>query len=96
MKRRRIAKQDLGVDEDLLETSALVPEGPPHMVWAELSDHRKERSLMLVSHNPLLEQLVAFLLGTPTLRFDFAKGAIVALEIENFRGEARWCIAMGL
>ena len=82
-----IAQDGLGVKEDLLETTTLVPEGPPHMVWAELSDHRKQPSLMLVSHNPLMEQLLAFLLGTPTLRFDFAKGAVVALEIENFRGE---------
>jgi len=52
-----------------------------------MSDHRAERSLMLVGHNPLLEQLLAHLLGTPTLQFQFEKGAIVALELSNFRGQ---------
>lgn len=82
-----IAKDGLDVKEPLLETRTLTPDGAPHLVWAELSDHRKEPSLMLVSHNPLVEQLVALLLGTPTLRFDFATGAIAAIEINNFRGE---------
>ncbi len=82
-----IAKDGLNVKESLLETRTLTPDGPPHMVWAELSDHRKETSLMLVSHNPLMEQLAAFLLGTPTLRFDFTKGAIATIDINNFRGE---------
>ena len=82
-----IAQHALGTEEALLETDTLIPDGPPHLVWAELSDHRTESSLMLVSHNPLIGQLATFLLGTPTLRFDFAKGAIVAMELSNFRGE---------
>jgi len=82
-----LAKEQLGTKEALLETKTLVPDGRPHLVWAELSDHRKEESLMLVSHNPLIEQLVTFLLNTPTLHFEFEKAAIVALELENFRGD---------
>ncbi len=82
-----IARKALGTGEDLVETKALVPEGEPQSVWAEICDHRKEESLMLVGHNPLLEQMVAHLLGTPTLRFQFEKAAIVAIEIGNFRGE---------
>ena len=82
-----IARKQLGTKETLLETNTLVPDGPPHMVWAELSDHRKEESLMLVSHNPLIEQLVPFFLNTPTLHFAFDKGAIVAIELGNFRGD---------
>jgi phosphohistidine phosphatase len=82
-----LAKKILETREDLLETKTLVPEGQPQMVWAEMSDHRAEPSLMLVGHNPLLEQMVAHLLGTPTLQFQFEKAALVALEISNFRGE---------
>jgi len=82
-----LARKALGADEDLLETKALVPEGEPQTVWAEICDHRKEDSLMLVGHNPLLEQMVAHLLGTSTLRFQFEKAAMVAMEIGNFRGE---------
>lgn len=81
------ARKILGVEENLIETNALVPDSQPQTVWAEICDHRKEESLMLVGHNPLFEQLVAHLLGTPTLQFQFEKGAIVALEISNFRGE---------
>ena len=82
-----LAKKILGTKADVIETNTLVPEGQPQMVWAEMSDHRAERSLMLVGHNPLLEQLLAHLLGTPTLQFQFEKGAIVALELSNFRGQ---------
>ena len=81
-----IAKQVLGTPEELVKTRTLVPDGEPQLVWAELSDHRTEPSVMLVSHNPLIEQLTAFFLNTPTLQFDFAKGALVSLEIGNFRG----------
>lgn len=92
-----LAKKALGTKEDLLETKTLVPDGKPQLVWAEMCDHRKEKSLMLVSHNPLIEQLVCFLLDTPTLRFDFKKGVIVALELENFRGQPdgvlRWVLS---
>jgi len=82
-----LAKKILETKADVIETSTLVPEGQPQMVWAEMSDHRAERSLMLVGHNPLLERMVAHLLGTPTLQFQFEKGAIVALELSNFRGQ---------
>ena len=82
-----LAKKILETKADVIETSTLVPEGQPQMVWAEMSDHRAERSLMLVGHNPLLEQLLAHLLGTPTLQFQFEKGTIVALELSNFRGQ---------
>jgi len=85
----KLAKKYLGTEEDLLETETLVPEAQPQMVWAEVCDHRKQESLMLVSHNPLMEQLVSFFLGTPTLQVDFKKGAIVAMEIANFRGEPK-------
>ncbi len=83
----KLARKILKTEEDLLETKTLAPEGQPQSVWSEICDHRKEESLMLVSHNPLMEQLVSFLLGTPTLQFDFKKGAIVAIEIDNFRGQ---------
>jgi len=82
-----LAKKILETKADVIETSTLVPEGQPQMVWAEMSDHRSERSLMLVGHNPLLERMVAHLLGTPTLQFQFEKGTIVALELSNFRGQ---------
>ncbi len=95
-----MARKILGTDEDLLETKTLVPEGQPQSVWAEICDHRKQDSLMLVGHNPLLEQMVAHLLGTPTLRFQFEKAAIVAIEIGNFRGEPDgvllWALTPGL
>ncbi|MDQ6676494.1 MAG: phosphohistidine phosphatase SixA [Acidobacteriota bacterium] len=82
-----IARDALGSEEALYETGTLTPESSPQMVWNELGDHRKEESLLLVSHDPLLSNLVPFLLNAPALQFHFRKAAIVAMEIGNFAGE---------
>ncbi len=82
-----MAQDALGTEEALYETKALEPNSSPQMVWKEVGDHRKEESLMLVSHDPLLSYLVPFLLNAPALQFHFRKGSIVAMEIDNFAGE---------
>jgi len=71
-----LAKKILGTKADVIETNTLVPEGQPQMVWAEMSDHRAERSLMLVGHNPLLEQLLAHLLARRRFSFSSRKAQL--------------------
>jgi phosphohistidine phosphatase len=68
-------------------TESLVPESSPQAVWNEVKSHRTEPSLLLAGHEPLLSQLVANFLASPALRFNFRKGALVYLTIDNFRGE---------
>lgn len=82
-----IVQDTLGTEEALYETKTLVPNSSPQTVWNEVGDHRKEDSLMLVSHDPLLSNLVPYLLNSPALQFHFRKASIVAMEIDTFAGE---------
>lgn len=85
----RIAAQAFGCDGAVSETSALVPSGSPELVWDEISEYRSEEELMVVGHEPLLSELVSYLLDSPSLRVDMRKGALVAISIQGLRGGPR-------
>jgi len=82
-----MAAEALGYSKPPIDTQSLEPDGSPQDVWSDVRDHRAEESLLLAGHEPLLSQVVAYFLGTPALQFEFRKGALVCLTIDNFRGE---------
>jgi phosphohistidine phosphatase len=86
----------LANEAELLETKTLQPDGQVEEVWRELRTHKPIDSVMLVSHEPLLSSVMAFLLNSPPLRVDFKKSALVRLDVENFttqpHGVLRWMI----
>ena len=84
-----IAKDVLGYDEDIIKTKALAPAASPEQIWEEVRIHKNEPSLLLVGHNPLFDSLAAFLLGTPNLKIDFKKGAIMRIDLESFGAQPR-------
>lgn len=84
-----IAMDLLGSREPLVETAALVPHSDPESVWEEIRTHQEEDQVMLVGHEPLLSQLVLYLLGCPGLRIDLKKAALVRIDIEGFAREPR-------
>jgi len=89
-----IAATVLGYKQDVLETSALVPDGKPTGVWDEVRTHKNMEELMLVGHQPLFGMLLSHLCNSPSLLVDFKKGAIACVEIERFgaqpHGVLRW------
>ena len=91
-----MAREGFRVEAEIHETRALVPEGSPHKVWEELSGLRNLDSVLLAGHEPLLSSLTAWLLGTPELQVQMTKGAMVCIEMEQFRGEPhgilRWMV----
>jgi phosphohistidine phosphatase len=91
-----IAAAVLGYKRELLRTKALVPGGDPARVWDELRVHKDEAEVMLVGHEPLFSQLVAYLLDAPALVIDFKKGALVRIDMDQFgprpRGILRWLL----
>ncbi|MBV8551143.1 MAG: phosphohistidine phosphatase SixA [Acidobacteriaceae bacterium] len=95
-----IAKQVLGYKSNILRTKALIPGSNVEEVWNEIRAHREEASLLLVGHNPLFENLAAYLLGSPELQVDFKKGALLRVDIETFpahpRGILRWFLTARL
>jgi phosphohistidine phosphatase len=85
----RLAAQAFECEGSMIETSALVPSGSPELVWDEVSEYRNEEQLMVVGHEPLLGELVSYLLDSPSLRVDMRKAAIVAISIDILRGAPR-------
>jgi phosphohistidine phosphatase len=85
----RIAAQTFGCEGAVSETSALVPSGSPELVWDEISEYRSEEQLMVVGHEPLLSELVSYLLDSPSLRVDMRKAALVSISLEGLRGGPR-------
>jgi phosphohistidine phosphatase len=84
-----IAKDVLGYEGEIVKTKVLAPGGSAEQVWEEVRIHKSEPSLMLVGHNPLFDRLAAFLLGTPNLKVDFKKGAIMRVDLESFGAQPR-------
>jgi phosphohistidine phosphatase len=85
----RVAAQTFDCEASVIETSALVPSGSPELVWEEVSEYRAEEQLMVVGHEPLLGELVSYLLDSPSLQVDMRKAALVAILIEGVRGAPR-------
>jgi phosphohistidine phosphatase len=72
-----------------VETEVLVPHGSPRGVWNEIRAYQDAHELLLAGHEPLFSQTTSYLLDAPTLKVDFKKGALVAIDFDNLRGEPR-------
>lgn len=83
-----------------VEVPALTPDGTPQAVWDVLRDYREMEQVLIASHEPLLSQLVAFLLDCPALLVDMKKAAMVAIELNAWRGQPhgvlRWMLTPAL
>jgi len=82
----RIAADELGYKGHLVSIDSLVPHGTPENVWHDIRDHADQPAILLAGHQPLLSQLVAFLLNAPSLRVEMKKAALVRIDIDAFRG----------
>jgi len=89
-----MAAKILEYDGEILKTTVLQPESTVESVWQEIREHRAESALLLAGHEPLFSSLASFLMGAPSVRVDFKKGAILKLTIESFpplpRGVLNW------
>jgi len=84
-----IAAEFLSYEGELVLTKALVPEGNPRGVWEEIRARRGQPSVLVAGHEPLLSQVVAYLLGSPSVQVEMKKGALVRIDIEGFRPDPR-------
>jgi phosphohistidine phosphatase len=97
----QIAVRSFDPKPELAETPLLVPEGRPEQVWKALRSRSTAQEILLVGHEPLLSRLVAYLLATPSLRFDLKKGALVRISMERLGAEPvggvlKWVLTPGL
>ena len=61
----QIAADELAFEGDILNIDSLVPHSSPEKVWESIRDHADETAILLAGHEPLLSQLVAWLLNAP-------------------------------
>jgi phosphohistidine phosphatase len=96
----KVAAAEFGYSGPLLRTETLVPFGTPKGVWDELRDHAKESAVLLSGHEPLLSQLVSYLLAAPSLQVEMKKATLVRIDISCNspapRGALRWMITARL
>ncbi len=92
-----LAAEVLGCTAAPARAQALAPGGSMEDVWSEIRRHKDAASVLLAGHEPQFSQLAAYLLAAPELVIDFKKGALVAIEMEQFgvrpRGTLRWMLA---
>jgi phosphohistidine phosphatase len=95
-----IAKAVLKCKDNLLKTKVLAPGSTTEQIWDEIRAHRDTPSLMLVGHNPLFNELAAYLLGSKEIQIDFKKGALLRIDIDRFpaqpKGLLRWYLTAKL
>jgi phosphohistidine phosphatase len=86
----------LGTRAPLVKTNALLPGAAPTEVWDEIHVHRDEGQLLLAGHEPLLSQVIAYLLGTPSAQIDMKKGSLARVDLDQSgpapRGVLRWLL----
>ena len=90
----QIAQRILKYKGELIRTPALVPSSTVERVWEEVRPHRDLAAILLVGHNPLFSELAPYLLDSRNLQFDFKKGALLRVDVENLsahpQGVLRW------
>lgn len=95
-----IARDVFKYKREILRTKALLPGATTDQVWEEIRVHRDEAQLLLVGHDPLFSHLGGYLLGTPNLKIDFKKGALLRADFENYpaqpHGILRWFLTVKL
>ena len=91
-----VAMEVLGYANDLIRTEALIPSSHPKAVWEEMRVHQGMMQLMLVGHEPLLSQVVAFLLNSSSLQIDVKKGALIRIDVDGYsaqpHGVLKWML----
>ena len=96
----KVAAGALNFKKDLVEAPVLAPGGTPQGVWDTLRDYRESEEVLAAGHEPLLSQVVAFLLNCPALQVDMKKAALVTIELNAWRGQPhgvlRWMLTPAL
>ena len=95
-----IAKVVLKVEHEIVESYALKPMSHPREAWDDIRALRDESAVLLASHEPLMGQLLGFLLSTPSLQVEFRKSALAKVTVNSFgpspRGVLNWFLTAKL
>jgi phosphohistidine phosphatase len=85
-----IAAERLSYRGKIERTGALSPSASPYDIWEELRLRKAEAgSVLLVTHQPLMGHLIAFLLDSPSLEVEVDTAALTAIREEAMGAEPR-------
>lgn len=94
-----IARLELGFDDELITTNALVPFVGVQDLWSAIRDYAVGGDVMIVGHNPQLSMLVMWLLGARSDALWLKKSGLAALGIGDAgphpRAELSWLMTPG-
>jgi len=95
-----VAAESLGYQGQVVKTRALGLDASPYDTWEEIRARKDQRAILLASHEPLMSNLVAFLLDSPALQVDMKKAALVRVDCDRFgpqpRGVLKWMLTPGV
>ena len=95
-----VAAESLGYQGQVVKTRALGLDASPYDAWEEIRTRKDQRAILLASHEPLMSNLVAFLLDSPALQVDMKKAALVRVDCDRFgpqpRGVLKWMLTPGV
>lgn len=78
-----IAARSLHYRQKIQTTKSLLPEANPQSLIDELGELKGEKNIMVVGHNPHLEEFASLLLGEKGSVIEFKKGGVCCIEIDG-------------
>jgi phosphohistidine phosphatase len=85
----QLAARLLKYSEPILKSNSLLPDSTPADVWNELRTHRDARSVLVVSHEPLLSATASWMLGATRVNLEFAPGMIARIDVPDLGAEPK-------
>ena len=85
----QVAVEALRGEPKLVESRALIPDSSPELVWDEIRNHKNDRQIMIVGHEPLLSSVYSYLLGAALAQIDVKKGSLGRIDVDRFTGQPR-------
>lgn len=80
----QIAAEELGYEGEILQTNAFIPSADPAGAWEEIRIRKGEAEVLVASHEPLMSTFAAFVLNAPSLRVEFKKSGLMAVDLFAF------------
>ena len=66
----------------IVRSVSLVPDSSPEAVWNEVRQHAVKGPVLIAGHEPLLGDVISFLVGVDHSIVDFKKGALACLDVD--------------
>lgn len=89
-----IVANELGFEQKIEIDGAMRPEATYVLFQALLKKYQSAESIIVVGHNPSIEQFLSRMIGTRghAAAIDFKKGALAKVEVKRLEGTLHWLL----